>query len=470
MLSPSSSSWVYPFLMGSATSLSALWIAQNWDRVIIAFQPTFKSTTAISTVQSYLQKSPIPPSNEQQQQQQQSQILDAPDLDQRMLRKCEAVLQWRTSRLVLVIERCTNDHNYSAILRTAEALGIQTVFMIDPPPLQLPVDWNDDEENNTIDKNGTNSTPSQQQSRQQQISRSAQESEQRRLHHLFAQNATEWLNVHDFETSEACVSELRRRGYQLWVTDLSQEAQALPLTNLTTGKTSTIPEKVALVMGTEAVGASQYILEQSDQRVYLPLRGFADSLNLSVATALILHHMFCLDPSLIGAMEEDERAALRKTWYIKLVQQRLLSTSQKKARTRLTGHIKTCQRILERTQRDPNYKLQPSEQKKLDHRTQFQNELDEIDAILEPSKVEAAIQEWLDHPPRPLTDLRRTDTHRVCFVGKNTKKIHKDHWKDMVATSNLSSMRGVTATPFREKVNNCSPFQQQDFCNTKGVE
>jgi tRNA G18 (ribose-2'-O)-methylase SpoU len=63
-------------------------------------------------------------------------LLDAPDLDLRLIRKAEGVIQCRTgSELIIVVERCTNDHNYSAILRTAEALGIQNVWLIDPPPM-----------------------------------------------------------------------------------------------------------------------------------------------------------------------------------------------------------------------------------------------------------------------------------------------------------------------------------------------
>ena len=48
-------------------------------------------------------------------------------------RKAETVLSHRTSRIVLVIERCSSSHNYTAVLRTAEALGIQHVFLIQPP-------------------------------------------------------------------------------------------------------------------------------------------------------------------------------------------------------------------------------------------------------------------------------------------------------------------------------------------------
>eukprot|EP00536_Pseudo-nitzschia_multiseries_P012224 jgi/Psemu1/207974/e_gw1.454.5.1 len=308
-----------------------------------------------------------------------------------MLRKAEAVIQWRTSRLILVVERCTNDHNYSAILRTAEALGIQTVYMIDPP----------------------------------QITRTPEEIEQRRLHHLFAQNATEWLTVRDFASSEDCVACCREEGYKLWVTDLSQEAEALDIYN---PQSNAVPEKIALVLGTEAVGASTYMLEQADKRVYLPLRGYADSLNLSVATALITQALFFIDPSLIGAMSEEERKDLRTAWFTKLAQQRILSSTQKKNRKKLAGQIKKCETIYKRTKEDPDYHIQASEQKKLDEWSNYKRELEALDALIDPMKVQKAVQEWIDNPPEALTDLRRADTHRVCFVGKNTRDFHKEHW------------------------------------------
>lgn len=294
---------------------------------------------------------------------------------------------------------------------------------------------------------------------QRQVARTTEEIQQRRLHHLFAQNATEWLDVRDFATSEDCVADVRKRGYQLWVTDLSQEAEALemPAGAAVGGPPSTasplVPPRVALVMGTEAVGASQYILGQADKRVYLPLRGFADSLNLSVATALILHHLFCMDPTLVGAMADEERTRLRQIWYTKLCQQRILTSAQKKARTRLVSNIKKCHGIYERRQKDPSRPLQPSEQRKLDDWPTYKQELDALEALVDPARVALAVQEWVENPPEPLTDLRRSDVHRVCYVGKNTKQMHKDHWKDMVATSNAGSLHGATATAMRDRLN-----------------
>ena len=42
----------------------------------------------------------------------------------RLLRKCETVLSKRTDQIMVVVERSVDTHNYSAIIRTAEALGI----------------------------------------------------------------------------------------------------------------------------------------------------------------------------------------------------------------------------------------------------------------------------------------------------------------------------------------------------------
>eukprot|EP00535_Pseudo-nitzschia_heimii_P005345 CAMPEP_0197179258 /NCGR_PEP_ID=MMETSP1423-20130617/4275_1 /TAXON_ID=476441 /ORGANISM="Pseudo-nitzschia heimii, Strain UNC1101" /LENGTH=385 /DNA_ID=CAMNT_0042629147 /DNA_START=161 /DNA_END=1318 /DNA_ORIENTATION=+ len=362
------------------------------------------------------------------------ELLDHEQLSNRMLRKAEAVIQWRTSRLILVIERCTNDHNYSAILRTAEALGIQIVYMIDPPITY------------SGDGNGNG-----REGPQKQITRTPEETEKRRLHHLFAQNATEWLTVKDFSSTEDCVAFCRNEGYKLWVTDLSQEAEALDIFRPDSIK---IPEKVALVFGTEAVGASTYMLNQADMRVYLPLRGYADSLNLSVATALITQALFFIDPSLIGAMTEVERKSLRKSWFTKLAQQRILSSTQKKNRKKLIGHVKKCETIQKRLKDDPNYHLQVAEQIKLNELPSYRRELEELDALIDPVKVEKAVQEWIENPPNALTDLRRADTHRVCYVGKKTRNFHKEHWKDMVATSNKGTVEGISATAFREKMGN----------------
>jgi len=48
-------------------------------------------------------------------------------------------------------------------------------------------------------------------------------------------------------------------------------------------------EPSALVMGSEAHGLSQYWLENSDQVIQIPMKGVADSLNVSTATAILAY-------------------------------------------------------------------------------------------------------------------------------------------------------------------------------------
>ena len=81
-----------------------------------------------------------------------------------------------------------------------------------------------------------------------------------------------------------------------------------------------LPDRVALVFGTESVGVTNTFLENADRRVYLPLHGFADSLNVSVSVALILQRIFELATSsprgsCLGDMESAERQCLREAWY-----------------------------------------------------------------------------------------------------------------------------------------------------------
>ena len=251
-----------------------------------------------------------------------SQLFDSPELDQRMIRKAEGAIRLRTSRLVVVIERCTNDHNYSAIHRTAEALGVQHIYVISPPT-QKTLEGADDavvDDDDEAGETASSSAKLRAVGKGGRVVKDASKSEvkDRALHHLFAQRATEWLEVHEYDSTTECLKALRKDGYQVWATDLSQEAVCLEREDLLAarglgegededGDANPIPDKLAIVFGTEAVGCTAEMLREADMRVYLPLRGFADSLNLSVATALVVHHLFLLDPTLIGDMSEEER-------------------------------------------------------------------------------------------------------------------------------------------------------------------
>ena len=147
-------------------------------------------------------------------------------------------------------------------------------------------------------------------------------------HAAYARNACKYITVHTYDTTQGCVDSLREFGVtDLWVTDLSQRAEIIddnifgdPNKTKNPNNFSVYPKCLAVVFGTESTGVTELMLELADKRVYLPLTGFADSLNLSVATALVLQRIMLLLPEggVDGAMSEEEvsersERALRKT-------------------------------------------------------------------------------------------------------------------------------------------------------------
>ena len=449
------------FWLGVATAFSAVWVAQN----ISSFRSRRKGKGRKSAIKNQSRPNTTSPPDNNVKQQDKKEILDTPELDQRMIRKAESVIRWRTSRITVVVERCTDDHNYSAILRTAEALGIQNIWLIDPPPPPTVIETGDNEYTTTVQKSNAGLTAS--------VTMTEQELKQRAMHHLFAQKANEWLTVREFPNTTVCIEEMRNTGHDIWVTDLSQYAVTLTPEGLSEeddfykefiagSEPFCLPPKVAIVMGTEAVGCSEELLKAADKRVYLPLRGFADSLNLSVATALVLHQLFLLDPSVIGGMSEDERRELRLKWFTQLCKQRLLSSGQKKYRAKLKAHIHRCEKI--QAKKDNNERLQKGEIEKLAQYENYKKELEDLERKNhlhendENGAITKAIQDLVDCPPSPLTDLRRADTHRVTYVGKNTKQKHEKHWGNMAATTsyNTQLQKGVSSDFFRARVEKAS--------------
>tara|TARA_B110000977_G_scaffold199872_1_gene288543 strand:- start:15408 stop:16511 length:1104 start_codon:yes stop_codon:yes gene_type:complete len=348
--------------------------------------------------------------------------VDAPGLPDRLLRKAETAVLGRTSRILCVIERCTDEHNYSAVLRTAEALGVQHVWLVDPVVSQD--DLLEDESNEDGTKS-TGTTPGRGKKR-------GHGSDWREAHKLFARRAQEFMSIREFPDAKSCVAALKQDGRTIWATDLSQHAVPLTESSLREAipglkesesdsdkNQSIIPEKLAIVFGTESVGVTETIFAACDLRVYLPLRGFADSLNLSVAAALCMQKLFHLCPEAVGEMNENERNEIRKKWFTQLAAGRALTKSEEK-------RLKWIELTLGR--REKGGALKPGEPST----DELKNEADALEKKRAKVAAETAAV-YIQNLPKPLKDMRRADTHREAFVGRNTKAKNLGHWAGMPA-------------------------------------
>lgn len=128
-------------------------------------------------------------------------------------------------------------------------------------------------------------------------------------------NCSVWLSIREFTSISDCIAALRADGRTIWATDLSPEA--LPLTS--DAKPAELPAKLAVVIGRETDGVSAEMLSAADKRVYFPIFGFTESLNLSVATALVLQRLFDWFPVIRGDLSDAEKSAIRAQWYPQIV-------------------------------------------------------------------------------------------------------------------------------------------------------
>ena len=95
-----------------------------------------------------------------------------------------------------------------------------------------------------------------------------------------ARGADKWLDVVRHPSPEACAKTLKARGYRIFVA--SMEGASAPENLLAEGP-------AAVIFGTEHSGVSETFRGIADGTFAVPMRGFVESLNVSVAAAVTFH-------------------------------------------------------------------------------------------------------------------------------------------------------------------------------------
>jgi tRNA (guanosine-2'-O-)-methyltransferase len=190
-------------------------------------------------------------------------------LTERRRARIAEVVAGRTQRLVPVVEGLANTGNVSAVMRSAEALGCQALHVVAGAG-------------------------------EQTFKRSKRTS----------QGAEKWLDLVRWEGAEACATHFHRRGVQLVVTAL--RADAVPISELD------FDCPTALVFGNEEGGASKAMLDVADQACIVPLPGFTESFNVSVAAAVALYHARRAQ-GFSGDLDATERERLTARYYLRSV-------------------------------------------------------------------------------------------------------------------------------------------------------
>ena len=155
--------------------------------------------------------------------------------------KLARALHRRQPDLTVLMERVHKSHNLSAILRNCDAVGVLEAHAI-PPPEGL------------------------------------------QIHSHTSAGTAKWVRLVRHRTIQEAIQELKGRGFRVLAAQAGPESVDFREVDFT------VP--TALMMGAELLGLSDEALALADARVSVPMVGMAHSLNVSVATALLLFEAF----------------------------------------------------------------------------------------------------------------------------------------------------------------------------------
>ena len=181
------------------------------------------------------------------------------------LNRIDSVLSQRSYSTVVVLDGVSSEHNISAVLRSADAFGLQKIFIVGP-----------------------------------QFSHTKG----------ISMGVENWLSVKRMETAEDVINQLKSEGFKIALLQSKEISQDL-------GKpyclVQELPfkENIALVFGNEKRGVSEEFQLAAEYFAYIPMVGFVESLNISVAAALTFYTALLQGRPCIT---EQERLSLREEW------------------------------------------------------------------------------------------------------------------------------------------------------------
>ena len=96
-------------------------------------------------------------------------------------------------------------------------------------------------------------------------------------------SANKWLDFEVFASTEECFKKLKEEGHTIYVTVVDKEATSLDKISF--------EQKPAVCFGNEHRGLSETAIKMADHKMYIPMKGMVQSLNLSVTAGIIMWEM-----------------------------------------------------------------------------------------------------------------------------------------------------------------------------------
>jgi len=157
----------------------------------------------------------------------------------------DKIISERTRYITVALEDIYQPHNTSAVLRSCDCFGVQDIHIIE-------------------NKNAYTLNPD------------------------VAMGSSKWLTMKKYNSHEnntpVAIRALKEYGYRIVATTPHKNGTSLENYDLNKGKT-------ALFFGTELTGLTNEALDSADEYLEIPMKGFTESLNISVSVAVTLYHL-----------------------------------------------------------------------------------------------------------------------------------------------------------------------------------
>jgi len=187
----------------------------------------------------------------------------------------QKILDERTRHFTVAIEDIFQPHNASAIVRSCDIFGVQDLHVIESKYKFY-------------------------------------------ASRLVAKGAQKWIdfsmyNQQNKNNTLDCITNLRSKGYKIIATTPHNESCLLQDFDIT--------QKSAFFFGVEKQGLSKDVMDNADSYLKIPMVGFTESLNISVAVAIILQNMNekLKKSSLDWKLSDYERAEKYQDWLEKTI-------------------------------------------------------------------------------------------------------------------------------------------------------
>ncbi|MEP1587782.1 MAG: RNA methyltransferase [Tateyamaria sp.] len=170
-------------------------------------------------------------------------------------KRAEAIKAFRCKNLIAVIEEPTDIKNIGTVIRNANALGVEKVYVVDPRRA-LPDDWQEMRERKSLSKTSV--------------------------------SAVKWTFVKRFDSTESCIEHLEKNGFISVVTSPHVKGKTNVFLHEGDYKQHT---KLAVWFGNEKRGISELAVAHCEMCIAIPMFGMIESLNLGTSSGIVLYEI-----------------------------------------------------------------------------------------------------------------------------------------------------------------------------------